>query len=61
MEHAGGHKGYQLKRRPKKYPRTPQQQKFLDALGFCGIRKGITKSELQENMVNCIPRYYKEY
>ena len=50
----------QLKKRPKGYPRLPQQQKFLDALEFCGVKKGITKEELMDKMVNCIPRYFKE-
>ena len=50
-----------LKRRPRRYPRTPQQQKFLDALEFCGIKKGITKIELMDKMANCIPEYHREY
>lgn len=49
-----------LKRRPKKYPILPQQLKFLDAIEFCGIKKGISKRELQEKMRDCIPQYYKE-
>ena len=61
MKQSGGHKGYQLKRRPKEYPRLPQQQKLLDALEFCGIRKGISKKELQEKMVNCLPEYYQKH
>lgn len=61
VEQTEAHRGYQLKRRPRKYPRTPQQQKFLDALEFCGIKKGILKEELQEKMVNCIPQYYREH
>jgi hypothetical protein len=59
MEYAGGHRGYSIKRRPREYPRTKQQQKFVDALGFCGIKKGITKYELMEKMVNCIPEYFR--
>jgi len=58
---AGGNRGFSLKQRPKKYPRLPQQQMFLDALEFCGIKKGISKQELQEKMVTCIPTYYREH
>ena len=61
MESTGGNKGYQLKRRPGKYPRLPQQQKLLDALEFCGIKKGVSKKELQEKMATCIPQYFKEH
>lgn len=61
MEQSGGNKGYQLKRRPRRYPRLPQQQKFLDALEFCGISKGMSKADLQRKMVNCIPEFYKEH
>jgi hypothetical protein len=52
---------YQLKKRPREYPRTPQQQKFLNALAHCGVKPGITKDELMDKMKNCIPRYYKEH
>lgn len=61
MEQAAGHRGYQLKKRPKKYSRLPQQKEFLAALKFCSIKKGISKRELQDKMVNCIPRYFKEH
>jgi hypothetical protein len=61
MESAGSHRRYQLKRRPRKYPRLPQQQKFIKALEFCGIKKGISKREMMEKMVHCIPRFFKEH
>lgn len=50
-----------LKRRPRRYPRTKQQQKILDALEFCGIKKGISKQELQEKMADCIPQYFRDH
>lgn len=59
--HSGGHKGYYLKSRPSKYLQTPQQSKFREALEFCGIKKGITKSELMTAMKNCIPRFFREH
>jgi len=49
-----------LKNRPSRYLITPQQQKFIAAREFCGIKKGITKAELMDKMKNCIPQYYKE-
>ncbi len=61
MELAGGNNRYQLKKRPGKYSRLPQQQKFLDALAFCGIKKGISKKQLQEKMSTCMPQYFKEH
>jgi len=57
---SGGHRGFSLHSLPKKYPRTPQQQKMIDALEFCGIKKGITKTELMLKMKNCLPKYYRE-
>ena len=54
-------RGYQIKQRPGEYSRTPQIQKVIDAAEFCGVRKGISKSELMEKMVNCIPQYHKEH
>ena len=41
--------------------RTPQQQKFAKALEFCGIKKGISKRELQQKMVDCLPEYFREH
>jgi len=54
------HRGITTKRRPKEYPILPQQVKFLKALEFCGIKKGITRTELMNKMKNCIPKYYEE-
>jgi len=51
---------FYLKKRPGQYPITPQQQKFIEAKEFCGIRKGITKAELMDKMKNCIPKFYRE-
>ena len=61
MESTREHKGYQLKRRPRRYSRLPQQQRFLDALEFCGIKKGMSKADLQRKMVDCIPEFYREH
>jgi len=60
MPQSGGNKGLQLKRRPRRYRMLPQQRRFKEALEYCDIRKGITKLELQQKMVECIPKFYKE-
>lgn len=56
---SAGHRGYTLKRRQKKYKRTGQQSLFAKVAEMCGIKKGISKEELQEKMKNCVPRAYK--
>lgn len=50
---------YQFKHRPHVYPTEKQQEQFLKALEFCGIKKGIKKSELQDKMKNCLPGFFK--
>jgi len=57
---SGGHHGFALRLLPKRYPRTPPQQKLIDALKFCGIKKGISKTELMLKMKECLPKYYRE-
>ncbi len=58
---SGGHKGYSLARRPKSYTSTPQQGKFRAALEACGIKKGISKKDLQMRMRDCLPKYFEEH
>jgi len=59
MSDAGGHPGLVLKQRPRRYPATPQQVRFREALQACDIRKGISKAELMEKMVHCIPAFFR--
>jgi hypothetical protein len=59
-ENAGGKKGYHLKSRPKEYPLTKQQQIFKEVIKECGIKKGITKDELQKQMKECVGPKLKE-
>jgi len=59
MKKAGGRKGYQRKQRPRQYPMTRQQGKFVKALKFCGIVKGISKADLMDKMRNCLPEYFR--
>ena len=47
-----------MKMRPKAYPMTPQQKVMKEAAEFCGIKPGITRSELVDKMINCLPEFY---
>jgi len=53
-EYAGGKNDFYIRSRPKKYPMTDQQKKLIEIVDECGIHKGITKKELQIQMVNCV-------
>lgn len=48
------HKLFVVRRRPQKYPQTPQQRMFCQVLDKCGIVKGITRDQLVDKMRNCI-------
>ena len=50
----GGHGGFYIASRPKKYPKTPQQVKVGRVAAECGIHKGIKKADLQTKMVDCV-------
>lgn len=50
----GGNGGYYIASRPRKYPRTRQQQRVAEVAERCGIKKGISKRELQTKMVDCV-------
>ncbi len=49
-----------VRKRPKKYPVTEQQQRFRQVLDMCGIRKGITRDELVDAMKNCVPDAWRK-
>jgi len=51
----GGNPGYYIASRPRKYPKTSQQRKIGAAARDCGIKAGMSKSELQKAMKECIP------
>lgn len=42
--------GYSFAARPGAYPATPQQKRIKAYAAECGIKKGISKSELQAGM-----------
>ena len=50
----GGNRGWVLASLPRPYPLTPQQKKIRDVAKGCGIKKGMSKSELQKAMVDCV-------
>jgi hypothetical protein len=51
----GGNAGFYLASYPRPYPKTPQQKKIAEAARACGIKAGISKSELMKQMKECIP------
>lgn len=51
----GGKRGAVLAALPRPYPLTSQQRKVRDAARACNIKKGMSKSDLQRAMVDCIP------
>lgn len=57
---AAGKKGIVISTRPRSYNILPQQQKLKDAAAACGIKKGITRQELLDKMVHCVPEYFKK-
>ncbi len=49
-----------VKQRPREYPLTPQQEKFRQALKECGIEKGMSRDQLLEKMINCLPQVWEK-
>jgi len=50
----GGNKGGYIAWLPRPYPRTSQQRKVASIAAACGIRKGMSKADLQRAMVECV-------
>ncbi len=50
----GGNGGWVLASRPGPYPITSQQKKVRNVAADCGIKKGISKADLQKKMVDCV-------
>jgi len=51
----GGNRGYYIASLPRPYPQNAPQRRVSAAASACGIRKGISKSELMTKMRDCIP------
>lgn len=47
-------KGFRISTMPKAYPLTGQQKKLRGVLEECGVKKGISKAELQKAMIDCV-------
>ena len=54
IETAGGRRGFVFSRRPRSYPMTSQQKKLKEVVHSCGIKKGISRGELMQLMINCV-------
>lgn len=50
----GGNNGYYIAARPHPYPLTSQQKKVKEVAVKCNIKKGMKKSDLQTEMVDCV-------
>ena len=55
-----GKAGFVIGRRPRRYEQTRPQSVFKEAAAACGIKKGITKAELQVAMRDCIPKFFAD-
>jgi hypothetical protein len=51
---------FYVRKRPAKYPLTQHQKDLIEASKECGIEKGISRHDLIDRMVNCVPDKYKE-
>jgi hypothetical protein len=60
IEMSGGHGGFVLGQRPKRYKTLPQQERMREACEACDIRKGMKRVELVKAMKECLPEYYKK-
>lgn len=50
----GGNNGFYIAALPRPYPKTTQQRKVSTVAADCGIKKGISKSDLQKAMIDCV-------
>lgn len=57
---SAGKRGLVLSRRAREYDMTPQQNKFREIAERCGIKRGISKGELQRAMSECVPREWEK-
>jgi len=50
----GGNAGMYIAARPRPYPMTRQQVRVKDVAEKCGIKAGMTKSDLMTKMKDCV-------
>lgn len=55
----GGNKGIILVNYPRPYPLTSQQRKVSEVAAKCGIKSGISKSELMTKMKDCVKKEFR--
>ncbi len=51
---------FYVRKRPAPHPLSEHQKDLIEASHECGIEKGITRAELVDRMVNCVPGKYRE-
>ncbi len=59
-EKTRGQPGFSVHKLPSSYGLTSQQKLMKDAAQACGIRKGMTRSELLQKMNTCVPEFFRE-
>jgi len=50
----GGNRGYYIAALPRPYPINAPQRRVRDAARECGIKKGMSKRDLMNAMVDCV-------
>jgi len=50
----GGNRGFYIASLPRPYPLTRQQVKVKDTAVKCGLKRGMSKADLQRAMVDCV-------
>lgn len=58
-EKTRGQPGFTVHRLPSSYELTSQQKLMKDVAQACGIRKGMSRSELLEAMNKCVPEFFR--
>jgi len=51
---------FYVRKMPSPYPLTQHQRDLIQASKECGIEKGISRRDLVDKMVNCVPEKYRE-
>lgn len=57
---SGGKPGFVIHSRPRRYKTTEQQKLVRNVAERCNIRKGMSRAELVDKMVHCVPEQFKE-
>jgi len=60
VEKTAQKKLFYVRKRPAPHPLSEHQKDLIEASQECGIQKGITRGELVDKMVHCVPEKYRE-